>query len=131
MFQGMQRFFCGLSPLYWVRWLLSKREIWGELLTTVARDVNDQMLPLAYAIVEVENKETWKWFLEILVGDLGGPGVCGACAFMSDQQKLLINIFLSIHYLLNRKTLKRTTIRRFIKSDIHRRITIKSILPCS
>ncbi|XP_047172633.1 uncharacterized protein LOC124840599 [Vigna umbellata] len=33
----------------------------GELLTTVARDANDQMMPLAYAIVEVENKETWTW----------------------------------------------------------------------
>ncbi|XP_027936312.1 uncharacterized protein LOC114191341 [Vigna unguiculata] len=62
----------------------------GELLTAVARDANDQMFPLAYAIVEVENKETWKWFLEILVDDLGGPEVCGACTFMSDQQKGLL-----------------------------------------
>ncbi|XP_014489920.1 uncharacterized protein LOC106752702 [Vigna radiata var. radiata] len=30
----------------------------GELLTAIGRDPNDQMLPLAYAIVEVENKET-------------------------------------------------------------------------
>jgi len=30
-----------------------------ELLTAVARDVNDQMLPIAYAVVEVENKDTW------------------------------------------------------------------------
>jgi len=62
----------------------------GELLTVVARDANDQMLPLAYAIVEVENKETWKWFLEILVDDLGGAKVCGTCTFMSDQQKVCI-----------------------------------------
>ncbi|XP_027937571.1 uncharacterized protein LOC114192148 isoform X2 [Vigna unguiculata] len=67
-----------------------KRKYGGELLTAVAKDANDQMLPLAYAIVEVENKETWKWFLEILVDDLGGPEVCGACTFMSDQQKGLL-----------------------------------------
>ncbi|XP_014493054.1 uncharacterized protein LOC106755418 [Vigna radiata var. radiata] len=30
----------------------------GELLTAVGRDANDQMLPIAYAIVEVENKAT-------------------------------------------------------------------------
>jgi len=30
----------------------------GELLSAVGRDVNDQLLPLAYAVVEVENKET-------------------------------------------------------------------------
>ncbi|XP_014490334.1 uncharacterized protein LOC106753061 [Vigna radiata var. radiata] len=48
----------------------------GELLTVVGRDANDQMLPLAYAIVEVENKDTWTWFLELLIDDLGGPDVC-------------------------------------------------------
>ncbi|XP_052728489.1 uncharacterized protein LOC128195289 [Vigna angularis] len=30
----------------------------GELLTGVGRDPNDQMLPLAYAVVEVENKDS-------------------------------------------------------------------------
>ncbi|XP_017405608.1 uncharacterized protein LOC108319095 [Vigna angularis] len=49
----------------------------GELLTAVGRDANDQMLPLAYAIVEVENKDTWKWFLELLVEDVGGEPVRG------------------------------------------------------
>ena len=74
--------------------MLPQGEIWGELLTAVARDANDQMLPLAYAIVEVENKETWKWFLEILVDDLGGAEVCGACTFMSDKyEKYLLFLF--------------------------------------
>ena len=31
----------------------------GELLSVVGRDANDQLLPLVYAVVEVENKETW------------------------------------------------------------------------
>ncbi|WVZ10489.1 hypothetical protein V8G54_015019 [Vigna mungo] len=43
----------------------------GELLTVVARDANDQMMSLAYAIVEVENKDTWSWFMELLIEDLG------------------------------------------------------------
>ncbi|KOM43117.1 hypothetical protein LR48_Vigan05g072100 [Vigna angularis] len=30
----------------------------GELLTTIARDENDQMCPLAYVVVEVENKDS-------------------------------------------------------------------------
>ena len=55
----------------------------GKFLIVVARDANDQMLPL-------ENKETWKWFLEILVDDLGGTEVCGASTFMSDQKKVCI-----------------------------------------
>ncbi|XP_017438361.1 uncharacterized protein LOC108344427 [Vigna angularis] len=59
----------------------------GELLKVVGRDPNEQMLPLAYVIVEVENKETWSWFLELLIEDLGGIEVCDECTFMSDQQK--------------------------------------------
>ncbi|XP_022632189.1 uncharacterized protein LOC106752824 [Vigna radiata var. radiata] len=59
----------------------------GDLLTVVARDANDQMLPLAYAIVEVENKDTWTWLLELLIEDLGGPDVCSGLTVMSDQQK--------------------------------------------
>jgi len=59
-----------------------------ELLSIVARDGNDQMLPLAYSVVEAENKETWSWFLELLVDDLGGPRVCSGTTFMSDQQKV-------------------------------------------
>ncbi|XP_014499203.1 uncharacterized protein LOC106760254 [Vigna radiata var. radiata] len=38
------------------------------------------MLPLAYAIVEVENKETWSLFLQLLIEDLGGNEVCGVGA---------------------------------------------------
>ncbi|XP_014506494.1 uncharacterized protein LOC106766266 [Vigna radiata var. radiata] len=62
----------------------------GEMLIAVGRDANDQMLPIAYAIVEVENKATWKWFMELLVDDLGGPTICASCTFISDQQKGLL-----------------------------------------
>ncbi|WVZ14096.1 hypothetical protein V8G54_011662 [Vigna mungo] len=65
----------------------------GELLTAIARDANDQMLPLAYAIVKVENKETWKWFLELLVEDIGGKAVQASLTFISDQQKGLMQAF--------------------------------------
>jgi len=30
----------------------------GELLTTIGRDENEQILPLAYVIVKVENKDS-------------------------------------------------------------------------
>ncbi|WVZ24820.1 hypothetical protein V8G54_003364 [Vigna mungo] len=58
----------------------------GQLLTTVGRDANDQMCPLVYAVVE-ENKESWTFFLKLLIEDLGGGGFCSRCTFMSDQQK--------------------------------------------
>ena len=58
------------------------------MLTAIGRDANDQMLPIAWAMVEVENKDTWSWFLELLVDDLGGPNICSSITFMSDQQKV-------------------------------------------
>ena len=90
MFQSMQRCFVLSRPFIGLDGCFLKGKYGGELLTAVARDANDQMLPLAYAIVEVEKKETWKWFLEILVDDLGRPEVCWACTFMLDQQKVCI-----------------------------------------
>ena len=42
----------------------------GQLLATVGIDGNDGMHPIAYAIAKTEDKETWTWFLENLVGDI-------------------------------------------------------------
>ncbi|XP_022635890.1 uncharacterized protein LOC111240489 [Vigna radiata var. radiata] len=64
--------FLSCRPIIGLDGAFLKGQHHGELLTVVARDANDQMLPLAYAIVEVENKDTWKWFLELLIEDLGG-----------------------------------------------------------
>jgi len=65
--------------------LFLKGKYEGELLSVVGRDANDRLLPLAYVVVEVENKETWTWILELLIGDLGGVDVCGTMTFMFDQ----------------------------------------------
>ncbi|CAI9293941.1 unnamed protein product [Lactuca saligna] len=46
----------------------------GELLSAVGRDANNNIYPLAWAVVNVENKMTWKWFLENLMEDIGGGG---------------------------------------------------------
>ena len=45
----------------------------GTIFTTVAGDANDQLLPVAFAIVESENTSSWLWFLanvkRMVVGD--------------------------------------------------------------
>ncbi|CAI9269996.1 unnamed protein product [Lactuca saligna] len=43
-----------------------------ELLSAVGRDANNNIYPLAWAVVNVENKRTWKWFLDNLMEDIGG-----------------------------------------------------------
>jgi hypothetical protein len=60
----------------------------GQLLAAIGRDPNDQMLPIAFDVVEGETKESWKWFLELLIGDLGGTRLCKTYTFISDQQKV-------------------------------------------
>ena len=42
----------------------------GELLCATAMDANDQMFPVAWAVVEFESKESWSWFLAHLIKDL-------------------------------------------------------------
>nr|GEY16318.1 hypothetical protein [Tanacetum cinerariifolium] len=42
----------------------------GELLTTVGRDANNQMYPIAWAVVRVGNNPNWSWFLSLLQEDL-------------------------------------------------------------
>ena len=43
----------------------------GQLLIVVGRDPNDQYFPLAFAIVETETKKSWRWFLTLLLEDIG------------------------------------------------------------
>ncbi|XP_014499554.1 uncharacterized protein LOC106760657 [Vigna radiata var. radiata] len=64
----------------------------GQLLVAVARDPNDQYFPLAFAVVESECKETWRWFLSLLLDDIGGID-CQRWIFISDQQKGLMVVF--------------------------------------
>ncbi|XP_074364438.1 uncharacterized protein LOC141705336 [Apium graveolens] len=42
----------------------------GQLLSAVGRDGNNQMFPIAYVVVEIENTDSWKWFTELLSADL-------------------------------------------------------------
>ncbi|KAK9951593.1 hypothetical protein M0R45_007031 [Rubus argutus] len=39
----------------------------GQLLSVVGIDDNNRMFPITYAVVELENKETWIWFLKKLI----------------------------------------------------------------
>ncbi|XP_057747440.1 uncharacterized protein LOC130966639 [Arachis stenosperma] len=64
----------------------------GQLLTAIGWDPNDQMLPIAYVVVESETKDSWTWFLRLLIDDFGSDTI-GRATFMSDQQKGLLPAF--------------------------------------
>ncbi|MDV3201776.1 MAG: hypothetical protein Q8872_02860 [Candidatus Phytoplasma australasiaticum] len=59
----------------------------GILLVAVGRDANNQMYPLAWAVVEGETKNSWRWFLHKLLADIDMPTGEGL-TIISDQQKV-------------------------------------------
>ena len=66
----------------------------GELLTAMGRDGNNQMYPIAWAVVDVENKNNWCWFLSLLVDDLQLDNGLGL-TILSDSHKVNIQYYLS------------------------------------
>jgi hypothetical protein len=60
----------------------------GMLLAAIGRDANNNMYPIAIAVVESETKDSWTWFLECLVSDLGHHERHTAPTFISDRQKV-------------------------------------------
>ncbi|XP_042018945.1 uncharacterized protein LOC121766757 [Salvia splendens] len=63
----------------------------GILLTAIGLDPNDQIFPVAYGVVAIENIDTWSWFLNLLVKDLDIKD-SSKWRFISDRQKGLINV---------------------------------------
>ncbi|KAK5825440.1 hypothetical protein PVK06_020276 [Gossypium arboreum] len=61
----------------------------GHLLAAVGVDANDCVYPVAFAVVESENKHSWFWFLELLQRDLDINNSYNIC-FMSDKQKIIL-----------------------------------------
>ncbi|KAF2324611.1 hypothetical protein GH714_015649 [Hevea brasiliensis] len=47
-----------------------KKGLGGTLLSAVSRDRNNQMFPMSWYLVEGENEESWKWFLQRLFEDV-------------------------------------------------------------
>jgi hypothetical protein len=64
-----------------------KGEYGGQLMAAVGKDGNNQMIPIAYAVVEAETRDSWQWFLDLLLEDLNDIQH-KSYAFISDQQKV-------------------------------------------
>ncbi|KAK9293352.1 hypothetical protein L1049_021344 [Liquidambar formosana] len=64
----------------------------GQLLSAVGRDGNNQMFPLAMAVVEAEIKHSWHWFMTNLLQALDCQDYTGI-TFISDRQKGLVDTF--------------------------------------
>nr|KAJ0216716.1 hypothetical protein LSAT_V11C300152350 [Lactuca sativa] len=59
----------------------------GEVLLAVGRDANNHIYPITWVVVCVENKKTWKWFIDLLMDDING-GICTGTTLLSDGHKV-------------------------------------------
>ena len=74
-----------------------KTQYGGQLLVAVGRDPNDQYFPLAFAVVETECKDSWRWFLSLLLDDIGDIST-NRWVFISDQQKVMWSLNFWLNY---------------------------------
>lgn len=68
----------------------------GQLLTAVGLDANNTTWVLSYAMVEMESKDSWEWFLDLLVKDLNIRDEGAGWTFISDKQKGLLPAFAKV-----------------------------------
>ncbi|XP_057442732.1 uncharacterized protein LOC130734375 [Lotus japonicus] len=91
--EGCKRgFLGGCRPFIGLDGCHLKTKHGGILLSAVARDPNEEYFPLAFAVVESENKDSWRWFMELLMDDID-PTRSSRWCFISDQQKGLMEVF--------------------------------------
>ncbi|KAK9984522.1 hypothetical protein SO802_034047 [Lithocarpus litseifolius] len=103
-------FLAGCRPFIGLDACHLKNKSEGQLITAVCRDPNEEYFPLAYAVVEAKTKDSWTWFINLLLANIGQNR---RWVFMSDQQKLeCIRLYLMTRFQDNRKKILR------VESDI-------------
>ena len=60
----------GCKPFIGLNACHLKNKSWRQLITTVCRDPNEEYFPLAYAVAEAETKDSWTWFINLLLVDI-------------------------------------------------------------
>ncbi|XP_012839304.1 PREDICTED: uncharacterized protein LOC105959715 [Erythranthe guttata] len=76
----------------------------GVLLSAVGLDGHNGLYPVAFAIVETENKESWVFFFHNLLILLGGFNDGRPWTFVTDRQKGLVDaINVTVPNAINRK----------------------------
>ena len=100
-FDGLKRgFLTGCRPLLCIDASFLKTFLGGTLISAVAIDGNNQMFPVAWAVAEGENNDSWTWFLnnvKTCIGATDGKGL----TLVSDQHKVCcLLILLTNNYIV-------------------------------
>jgi len=99
-----QGFMEGCRLVIGLDWFFLKGPYKGTLLAAIGRDANNNMYPIAIAVVEVEIKENWTWFLECLVLDFGSHARHVRPTFIFDRQKVSFITFFFFFRIINNFT---------------------------
>ena len=67
------------------------------MLVVVGRNGNQQMFPIAWAVVDIETKHSWNFFLKYLIEDLN-LGTGHGLTVMSDMQKVRWFLYCIVFY---------------------------------
>ncbi|CAL1389629.1 unnamed protein product [Linum trigynum] len=60
----------GCRPIFSLDGAFLKGEVNGMILSVVAKDGDNRMYPIAWAVVEGENLDSWGWFISVLQEEL-------------------------------------------------------------
>ena len=85
-----------MQAIYRFRWLSHKAQIWWANLSATAKDANDNIFPVAMAVVEQETRESWIWLLAIFAEDIRRLEEL-KLVFISDTQKVYKFCFVQLH----------------------------------
>lgn len=77
----------GCRPLIGMDGCFLKGPYGGQLLTAIGIDIDNGIFSIAYAVVDIEDKHNWKWFLNLLVDDLQIRNHDNLC-LITDKQKV-------------------------------------------
>ncbi|CAI9111673.1 OLC1v1011957C1 [Oldenlandia corymbosa var. corymbosa] len=86
-------FLNGCRPICFLGSTLLRSKYQEILLTATAIDADDGFFPVAFAIVDVENNDNWRWFLEQLKSALS---TSQPITFVSDKDKNLKSCVLEV-----------------------------------
>jgi hypothetical protein len=89
----------GCRPIIGIDGCFLKGSFKGQLLSAVGRDGNNNLYPIAFVVVKAEVKDSWIWFLETLVSDLGTYARHARPTFISNQQKVIFSFFFRTLYI--------------------------------
>ena len=70
MFGGMQEGVSGwMQTIHWFRCLPLEKQVMGAIDYCGIRDRNEEYFPFVYVVVEAKTKDSWTWFINLLLVD--------------------------------------------------------------